>query len=203
ATSGATSDVTTGIATGGGAAAVATADERAARRESDQIGAARRERHTIGFIFLAPALLVLAVLVAWPIVQTVWDSFRDANGQKYVGFHNYATMFTDPTTRHAITNNVIWVVVAPTLVTILGLVFAVLTERIRLATAFKTILFVPMAISFLSAGVTWRLVYDSSPDRGALNAVVVAIHDTFKPSSQYPGARPRDPKDRVSAVGAN
>ncbi len=146
----------------------------------------------MGLIFMVPALLLLAVLVAWPILDTLWLSFHDANGQKFVDFSNYLTMFKDPATRRAITNNIIWVVVAPTVVTVFGLIFAVMTERIRFATAFKTVLFVPMAISFLSAGVTWRLVYDASPDRGALNALVVAVHDTFAPPSAYPGARPRD-----------
>ncbi|HEU0238691.1 MAG TPA: ABC transporter permease subunit [Micromonosporaceae bacterium] len=195
---------TTTVATGTAATAITTGGPPRTRvNGADHIDKPRRERRTISVIFLAPALVVLAVLVAWPIVDTVWYSFHDSNGQKFVGLHNYGTMFTDPTTRHAITNNIIWVVVAPTLVSILGLVFAVLTERIRLATAFKTILFVPMAISFLSAGVTWRLVYDSSPDRGALNAVVVAIHDTFAPSSEYPGARPRDTKVLIGAGKGN
>jgi alpha-glucoside transport system permease protein len=163
---------------------------------------ARREVRVVGFIFLAPALLVLAVLVAWPIVQTIWYSFRDANGLHWAGFHNYATMFSDSGTRRAILNNVIWVIVAPMVVTFIGLIFAVLTERIRFATAFKTVLFVPMAISFLAAGVTWRLVYDASPQRGVLNAFVVSVHDTFSPASHYPGARPRDNKLLVGTPGA-
>jgi alpha-glucoside transport system permease protein len=153
---------------------------------------ARREIRVVGFAFLAPALLVLAVLVAWPIVQTIWSSFHDANGLHWVGLHNYKTMFSDSQTRKAITNNIIWVIVAPMLVTFIGLIFAVLTERIRFATAFKTVLFVPMAVSFLAAGVTWRLVYDTSPQRGVVNALVVSVHDTFAPASHYPGARPRD-----------
>jgi alpha-glucoside transport system permease protein len=70
-----------------------------------------------------------------------------------------------------------------------------------LATALKTILFMPMAVSFLSAGVTWRLVYDDSPDRGVLNAVVVAAHDVFEPASPYPGARPRDDSVLAGAQG--
>jgi alpha-glucoside transport system permease protein len=145
----------------------------------------------VATLFLAPALVLLAVLVVWPTLQTVWLSFRDANDQHWVGFHNYATMFTSASTRKAITNNLIWVLVAPALVTAVGLVFAVLSERIKLATALKTVLFVPMAISFLAAGVTWRLVYDASPERGVLNAAVVAVHDTFLPSSAYPDARAR------------
>ncbi len=157
----------------------------------------------VGLIFLLPALIVLAVLVAWPIVATVYSSFRDANGLNWVGFHNYATMFGDSGTRKAITNNIIWVIVAPMVVTFVGLIFAVLTERIRFATAFKTVLFVPMAISFLAAGVTWRLVYDASPQRGVLNAFVVSVHDTFAPASHFPGARPRDNKLLAAAPGAN
>jgi alpha-glucoside transport system permease protein len=151
-----------------------------------------KERRMMSILFLGPALVILAVLVAWPIVNTVWLSLHDAGGKHWVGLHNYVEMFTSPETRRAITNNLIWVVVAPTVVTVLGLVFAVLTERIRLATAFKTILFMPMAVSFLSAGVTWRLVYDESPDRGVLNAIVVSVHDAFSPSSPYPDAHPRD-----------
>ncbi len=142
------------------------------------------------------------MLVAWPIVQTIYFSFRDANGANWVGLHNYSTMFADSGTRKAIENNLIWVIVAPMVVTIVGLIFAVLTERIRFSTAFKTILFVPMAISFLSAGVTWRLVYDSSPQRGVLNAIVTSVHDTFAAPSPYPSARPRDNTLLVTAPSA-
>jgi len=155
-------------------------------------GAYRRERRTLAALFLAPALVMLAVLVVWPILNTVWLSLHDSSGTRFVGLHNYATMVQAPETRRAIRNNMVWVVIAPTIVTVLGLIFAVLTERIRLATAFKTILFMPMAVSFLSAGVTWRLVYDQSPDRGVLNAVIVAVHDAFSPQTPYAGMRPRD-----------
>jgi alpha-glucoside transport system permease protein len=151
-----------------------------------------RERRTIAVLFLAPALLVLAVLVVWPIINTVWLSLHGKGGAHFVGLTNYVTMFQAPETRRAITNNVVWVVVAPTVVTLLGLMFAVLTERIRLATAFKTILFMPMAVSFLSAGVTWRLVYDANPDRGVLNAMAVAVHDVISPPTPYAGMHPRD-----------
>lgn len=152
----------------------------------------RRERRTVAGLFLAPALVMLAVLVAWPIVNTVWLSLHDSSGTHYVGLDNYIAMVKAPDTRRAIRNNMVWVIVAPTIVTVLGLILAVLTERIRLSTAFKTILFMPMAVSLLSAGVTWRLVYDASPDRGVLNAVIVAVHDAFSPPTPYAGMRPRD-----------
>src|SRR5947209_7264744 len=151
-----------------------------------------RERRTIAVLFLAPALLMLTVLVVWPILNTVWLSVHDSSGTHFVGLHNYVNMFQAAETRRAIRNNIVWVVVAPTVVTVLGLIFAVLTEKIRLATAFKTILFMPMAVSFLSAGVTWRLVYDESPDRGVLNAAIVAVHDAFSPPTPYAGMRPRN-----------
>jgi alpha-glucoside transport system permease protein len=161
-------------------------------RRTGGIGRERRERRIIATLFLAPALIMLAILVVWPFLNTFWLSFHDRAGVNFVGLDNYVTMFKAPDTRRAITNNVIWVVVAPTVVTILGLLFAVLTERIKLATAFKVILFMPMAISFLSAGVTWRLVYDQNPDRGVLNAIVVGVHDAFAPPTPYSGVHPRD-----------
>jgi alpha-glucoside transport system permease protein len=151
-----------------------------------------RNRRLVVALFLGPALVALTALVAYPIGYTAWLSLHSGDNGRYVGLDNYQTMFTSPETLHAITNNVVWVAVAPTLVTALGLIFAVLTERVRLATALKTVLFMPMAISFLAAGVTFRLVYDESPERGALNAVVVAVHDAFQPPSKYFGATPRD-----------
>jgi alpha-glucoside transport system permease protein len=153
-------------------------------------------------LFLGPALVAVTALVAYPIGYTVWLSLHSGDTGQFVGLANYRTMFTSPETRRAITNNVVWVAVAPTLVTALGLVFAVLTERVRLATALKTVLFMPMAISFLAAGVTFRLVYDESPDRGALNALVVAVHDAVQPPSKYFGAIPRADTGLVARGGA-
>lgn len=162
------------------------------RKRSGSGARYHRERRTIAVLFLAPALLVLAVLVVWPVVNTVWLSLHDSSGSRFVGLDNYVEMFQATETRRAIVNNTVWVVVAPTVVTLLGLIFAVLTERIRLATAFRLILFMPMAVSFLSAGVTWRLVYDASPDRGVLNAIIVGVHDAFSPPTPYAGMHPRD-----------
>jgi alpha-glucoside transport system permease protein len=150
-----------------------------------------RERRTVAFWFTAPAVAMLIVLVCYPIGYTVWRSLHSASGANFVGLDNYRTMFTSPEIRRAIVNNAVWVVVAPSVVTTLGLIFAVMTDKVRRATFFKTVLFMPMAISFLAAGVTWRLVYDNSPDRGALNAAVVAVHDIFAKPSLYHGANPR------------
>ncbi|HCU48812.1 MAG TPA: ABC transporter permease, partial [Micromonosporaceae bacterium] len=145
----------------------------------------------LALLFLGPALFMLLVLVAYPIVHTVWLSLHNADGSRFVGIENYLSMFTAPETRRAILNNAIWVVVAPSAVTAVGLVCAVLTEKVKLGTAFKTVLFMPMAISFLAAGVTFRLVYDENPDRGVLNAVMVGAHDAFAEPSLYHGVTPR------------
>lgn len=162
---------------------------------------ARQHRRTAA-LFLAPALLIVCVLVAYPIVQTAWMSLHSEDGSRFVGAANYLEMFTSPQTRRAITNNAIWVVVAPTVVTVLGLMFAVLTERVRLVNAFRLALFMPMAISFLAAGVSFRLVYDQDPDRGLLNAVLVTVHDSFRPASPYPGATVREGSELVATGGA-
>ncbi|WP_067070550.1 ABC transporter permease [Carbonactinospora thermoautotrophica] len=146
----------------------------------------------LALAFLLPALLILGALVLYPILYSIGRSLFDASGTRFVGLGNYVDMFTDRATLTAIRNNAIWVAVAPTLVTGLGLIFAVLTERVRWATAFKLLIFMPMAISFLAAGIIFRLVYEQDPQRGVANAILVAVHDTFAESSKYPGARPRD-----------
>jgi ABC-type sugar transport system permease subunit len=142
--------------------------------------------------FLLPALLLLGALVVYPIVYTAIRSFFDASGKKMVGLDNYTAIFTDHDSLIAVQNTAIWVVVAPTVVTILGLIFAVLTERIRWSTAFKMVVFMPMAVSFLASGVIFRLVYEQDPSMGVANAVVTSVHDTFAGGSRYPGASARD-----------
>jgi alpha-glucoside transport system permease protein len=174
---------------------LSNAADRRLRGISGAGGRARRRRSETTWLtalFIGPALLMMLCLVCYPIVYTVWLSVHSANGSRFVGLDNYVKMATAAETRKAITNNVIWVVVAPSVVTALGLIFAVLTERVRRASALKLILFMPMAISFLSAGVTFRLVYDENPERGALNAAIVSVHDVFAPPSKYYGSSVRD-----------
>jgi alpha-glucoside transport system permease protein len=152
--------------------------------------------------FLLPALVLLGLLVVYPICYTLWRSLYDADGSGFVGLDNYVTMFTDSATFTAIKNNVIWVVVAPALITALGLIFAVVTERVRWAVAFKLVVFMPMAISMVAAGVIFTLVYDHDPNQGVLNAVVVGVHDSFSEPSAFPGAHPRDAGPLKAAGGA-
>ncbi len=141
-------------------------------------------------LFLLPALVLLGALVVYPIGYSLVRSFYDQSGDGFAGIDNYKALFTDDGIRTALKNNVIWVVFAPTISTALGLIFAVLTERIRWGTAFKLLVFMPMAISMLAAGIIFRLVYDQDPDKGFANAVWVGVHDTFAPSSAFPKAHP-------------
>jgi alpha-glucoside transport system permease protein len=151
----------------------------------------RRRARLIALLFVFPALLLLGALVVYPVLFSVGRSFFDASGTRFVGGDNYAEMFRDPATLKAIRNTTIWVVVAPALLTGLGLILAVLVEKVRWATAFKLLLFMPMAVSFLAAGIIFRLAYDEDPNKGVLNAAVVSVHDAFKGTSAYPTARGR------------
>ncbi|MGW7528583.1 carbohydrate ABC transporter permease [Streptomyces sp. NPDC054783] len=147
-------------------------------------------RKTVAALFLLPALVLLGALVVYPIGYSVIRSFYNASGDGFSGADNYRTLFTDDGIRTALKNNIIWVVFAPTVSTALGLVFAVLTERVRWGTAFKLVVFMPMAISMLAAGIIFRLVYDQDPHKGVANAVWVGVHDTFAQSSAFPKAHP-------------
>ncbi|MFG2091352.1 MULTISPECIES: ABC transporter permease subunit [unclassified Spirillospora] len=183
--------------TAGGAAAVA---EPAPAPPRERRG---RERLTppswLALMFLLPALVLLGFLVVYPIVYSVIRSVFDASGDTFVGADNYTGVFQGRDNVIAVRNTAIWVVVAPTLVTIIGLLFAVLTERIRWSTMFKLVVFMPMAISFLASGVIFRLVYQQDPDKGIANAAMVAVHDTFAKDTSYPGAGPRGGDQPVRA----
>ena len=147
-------------------------------------GAAKR---WIAFAFLAPALIFLGALVVYPTLDTIGQSLRD-NAGNFVGIDNYKDVAETPRIRTAIKNTFIWVASAPIIITGLGLVFAILTERIRYATAIKIIVFMPMAISFLATGVIWRVMYDPDANKGFVNATVGVAADAIDPPGLYPSA---------------
>lgn len=153
-------------------------------------GRARRWLLVAGF--LGPALVVLGALVVYPIVYTVLRSFFDKSGSSFVGWQNYVTMFTNDTTFTAIRNNLMWVVVAPVTVTIIGLIFAVLIDKLGWKTVFRLIVFMPMAISMLAAGVIFRGMFQESPQLGVVNAAIVSVQSLFGEQASYPGAKPRE-----------
>lgn len=152
------------------------------------------EHRWLAYAFLGPALVLLAAILLYPIGYSLARSFFSDGGGgwgDWVGLDNYTALFTNPDNFTAVKNNIIWIVVAPTVVTIVGLLFAVLSERVRWGTAFKLILFMPMAISFLASGITFQMIYSDQPTRGLANAVAVGVHDTFSPAASYPTVKPR------------
>jgi alpha-glucoside transport system permease protein len=148
------------------------------------------ERYGIPAAFLGPALVLLGVWIVYPTVSTIIRSFYDRSGDEFVGVDNYETLFTDDTLLTAIKNNFLWILVVPALVTAIGLVFAVLLERVRFATAFKVAVFMPMAISLFAAGVIWRLMYEKDPDQGTINAGIAVVKDAVSPSGVLSRALP-------------
>ncbi|HEU5216592.1 MAG TPA: ABC transporter permease subunit [Gaiellaceae bacterium] len=152
----------------------------------------RRSRYLTGTVFLVPALVLLGVWLLYPTIYTIVRSFFGQSGYlgTWVGVDNYRSLFTTSTLVTAIKNNAIWVAVVPAFVTAVGLIFAVLTERIRWAVAFKTVVFLPMAISAFATGVTWRIMYQQDPSQGAINALDRSVHEAFSPSGVLPSATP-------------
>jgi alpha-glucoside transport system permease protein len=103
---------------------------------------------------------------------------------------NYGEIFSQDILVTAIKNNALWLAIVPALVTAIGLVFAVLLERVRWSVAFKTVVFMPMAISLFAAGVIWRVMDDKDPDIGAVNASIGAVSDWVSPAGALPDAQP-------------
>ena len=152
----------------------------------------RLGRYLTGAIFLAPAVFMLGVWLAYPVVYTIIRSFFSPQGflGHWVGISNYKTLFTTSNLTTAIKNNAIWVAVVPAFVTAVGLIFAVLTERVRWSVAFKTAVFLPMAISAFATGVTWRIMYQQDPDLGAINALGKTVKSIFTPAGVLASAAP-------------
>ena len=141
-------------------------------------------------IFLGPALVLLGVWIVYPTIRTITRSFYDRSGDEFVGIDNYEALFSDDTLVIAIRNNFLWLLIVPAFVTAIGLVFAVLLERVRFATGFKVAVFMPMAISLFAAGVIWRFMYEKDPDQGTINAGIAVVRDAVAPTGVLERALP-------------
>ncbi|MEZ5798479.1 MAG: sugar ABC transporter permease [Paracoccaceae bacterium] len=131
------------------------------------------------WLFLLPALIALGVYLAYPVFATLWLSFHDKTGDAYVGLDNYRTMLGEPKFWESLRNNMLWLIVVPAMSTAFGLLAAQLTDRIKWGNIAKSLIFMPMAISFVGASVIWKLVYDARPEGqeqiGILNAIYLAL----------------------------
>jgi len=142
--------------------------------------------HIGSLLFLLPGVLWLAVIVVYPFIATIVRSLFDGPGTSFIGLGNYKDIFSTSDIIVSLKNNVVWVVVFPFFVTFFGLVFAVLTERIRWSTAFKTIVFMPLVFSATAAGLTWASIFFSDPHTGMVNAAVQGVSNAVNPPGLYP-----------------
>jgi alpha-glucoside transport system permease protein len=127
------------------------------------------------WLFLLPALLFLSIYLVYPVVETFRLSFFDKSGN-FIAFGNYVWAVGDPNFQQSILNNILWLIIVPSFATAFGLVIAVLADRLWWGNIAKSLVFMPMAISFVGASVIWKFVYDYRGDAdnqiGVLNALV-------------------------------
>jgi alpha-glucoside transport system permease protein len=128
--------------------------------------------------FLAPAAILMLVGLVYPAVQTSLLAFTNSSGQPN-GVDNFVWMFTQPEALATLRNTVIWTILVPLLSTGFGLAYAVFIDKARGEKVLKALVFMPMAISFVGAGIIWKLVYDyrgpGIEQTGVINAVRVAL----------------------------
>ncbi len=131
------------------------------------------------WLFLAPALLFLSTYLVYPVFATIWYSLMDSNAQNFVGFSNYIWAFNNPDFLQSLYNNFLWLLIVPAASTALGLLIAVISDRLWWGNIAKSLIFMPMAISFVGASVIWKFVYDyrgvGAEQIGVLNAIVQAL----------------------------
>ena len=131
------------------------------------------------FIFIGPALLMLTWALVLPTIRTIFASFFNESSLKFVGFKNFIYVFTNPAMLTVFRNNLLWIVFGTSLTVSAGLIVAVLADRSKFETAAKTLIFLPMAISFVGAGVIWNFIYAvkpiSAPQIGLLNAITTSF----------------------------
>ena len=133
------------------------------------------------WIFVGPAMVLLSVFLIYPVINTILISFKDAQSQSFVGLDNFKFVFTDESMLRSIRNTLGWMIIVPTVAVAIGLAYATLADRLRRGEAVaKSIIFLPMAISFAGASITWRLIYSFRPagfgsNIGLLNGIMLGL----------------------------
>ncbi len=144
------------------------------------------------FVFVGPAIAIMTWYLAIPVLRTLVLSFKDAIGERWVGLDNYLFAFTDRIMLETFRNNLLWMIFGTSFSVGFGLLIAVLADRTRLETVYKAIIFMPMAISFVGAGVIWKFVYayrgegTGIQEIGLLNAIVTALGGQPQPWLNIP-----------------
>lgn len=117
-------------------------------------------------VFVGPAILLLVFGLVRPALITIYQSFFDRNGENFVAFDNFAQLVSTPDLRQVLYNTIAWTFIVPIAATFLGLLYAVLVDRSRFESFAKALIFLPMAISLVGAGIIWSFVYDYRADIG-------------------------------------
>ena len=123
------------------------------------------------YVFVGPAVAILAWYLAFPTFRTLWISLHGPDSKEFVGLSNYVAVFTERYMLEAFRNNLLWMVVGTFFSVSFGLLIAVLADRSRFESIAKSLIFLPMAISFVGAGVIWNFIYEADPRIGLLNAI--------------------------------
>lgn len=139
----------------------------------------RQRSRILPWVYMVPALMVLGAFLILPTIRTIIISFMDRRSETFVGLDNYIFAFTNPDMLIAFRNNILWLVLVTGISVSLGLVIAVLVDKVPYEPLAKALIFLPMAISFVGASVIWRFVYAYQPPGveqiGLLNAILVAL----------------------------
>lgn len=147
----------------------------------------RTRRRLRPWLWMLPALTFLAAFLVYPALYTVYLSFQGPRSDTPVGLENYVYVFTSATMLSAVRNNLLWLVLFTLLTVSLGLLVAVLADRVAYEAAVKALVFLPMAISAVAAGVIWKFMYDfqpaGAPQTGTLNALLSFLVPGFAPQA--------------------
>ena len=131
------------------------------------------------YVFVGPAIAILAWYLAIPTLRTFLISLNNRDGAEFVGLENYISIFTDRALIETFRNNLLWIVFGASSAVIFGLLIAVLADRSKFERTAKALIFLPMAISFVGAGIIWNFIYEvkdiADPQVGLLNAIVVGL----------------------------
>jgi alpha-glucoside transport system permease protein len=150
--------------------------------------AAHKRSSSVRAIFwIAPAVVLLVVFLVYPIITTIILSLKDAASRGYVGLANYKYIFTDRNMLLVLRNNLLWLVLFTLVTLTFGLLIALLADRVKYEAVAKSIVFLPMAISFVAAGIIWKFMYDfqpaGAPQIGTVNAVFSAVIPGYQPQA--------------------
>jgi len=155
----------------------------------------RLSRGLMPYAFLAPGYCLIALMLLYPAVQTINYSFANADATEYVGLENYRWVFNSEEFRSAILNNILWLILVPAVTVFFGVIVAVLADKLSTSSEkiSKSIIFLPMAISFVGASTIWLLVYQFDPANedatGLLNAIWRGLGGSPQSWLQHSSAR--------------